>query len=154
MIDIEAIYQSNNSLMDLSPILVPNSEGIAGIVNPVIIVTVLKVYLSSMIVFLNILSIILLIPLLPSISFHNSYVVDPRSNVVSCFMMIIVIMVSPIVILNPIDHSSVIESILFLVYIFPLLVPTILSTLPRDLTITFPNRDRIGLISYLLTNYW
>ena len=71
----------------------------------------LKVYMSFLALLLNVLSIIVLIALLGSILFHVYYVVEPRSNIVSEVLMIIVIMVSPIVILNPIDHSSVIEFI-------------------------------------------
>ena len=67
-------------------------------------------------------------------------------------MVLVLPLVSPRVIPNPIDYSSIMESYLSLVYIYLLQFSTIVFTLPHDLITTFPNRDPIGLISYLLIN--
>ena len=64
---------------------------------------------------------------------YNDYIVEIRSNVFGCSMTILVILVSTVVILNSIDHLSLMESMLSLVYIFLLLGSMIISTLSSDL---------------------
>ena len=75
-----------------------------------------------------------------------------RLNSLSRFMVLVILLVSPRAIPCPIDHSSIMDSYLSLVYISLPQFPMITSVLPNDPIITSPNRDRSGLISYLPTN--
>lgn len=68
-------------------------------------------------------------------------------------MVLVVLLVSSSVIINSIDYLSIMESYLFLVYIFLFQFSMNVFTLSNDLIITFPNRELIGLISYLLINF-
>ena len=68
-------------------------------------------------------------------------------------MVLVVVLVSSSVIINSIDYLSIMESYLFLVYIYLFQFSMNVFTLSNDLIITFPNRELIGLISYLLINF-
>ena len=59
-----------------------------------------------------------------------------------------------VALINAIDYLSIIESYLFLCYISSLQLSMVPFSFSNDLIITFPNRDLIGLISYLLINFW
>jgi hypothetical protein len=66
-------------------------------------------------------------------------VVNTRLNSLSRFMVLVIPLVSPRAIPCPIDHSSIMDSYLSLVYISLPQFPTITSVLPNDPIITSPN---------------
>ena len=72
----------------------------------------------------------------------------------SWFMVTVVILVSPIVILNSIDYLSIMDSYPFLFYIILFQFSMINFVLFHDIIIASFYWDLSGLISYLLINYW
>ena len=68
-------------------------------------------------------------------------------------MILVIVLVSSIVILNPIDYLSLMESYLFLIYPSLLQFSMIRRVFPNDLIITFVYWDWLGLLSYLPTNF-
>ena len=62
-----------------------------------------------------------------------------RLNSLSRFMVLVILLVSPCAIPRPIDHSSIMDSYLSLVYISLPQFPMITSVLPNDPIITSPN---------------
>ena len=68
-------------------------------------------------------------------------------------MILVILFVSSRVTINSIDYSSIMDNSLFLFYISILQLSMITSILTNDLLISFPNRDLLGIISYLLINY-
>jgi NADH:ubiquinone oxidoreductase subunit 5 (subunit L)/multisubunit Na+/H+ antiporter MnhA subunit len=72
----------------------------------------------------------------------------------SWFMVTVVILVSPIVILNSIDYLSIMDSYPFLFYIILFQFSMINFVLMHDIIIASFYWDLLGLISYLLINYW
>ena len=109
----------------------------------------IKVYLLYWILFFNYFSIFLII----TICYCEFYFFFIKLNVLSWFMVLVVLLVSSSVIINSIDYLSIMESYLFLVYIYLFQFSMNVFTLSNDLIITFPNRELIGLISYLLINF-
>ena len=82
------------------------------------------------------------------------YVIAIHTTGINLAILLIIIFVSNIVLMNPIDYLGIIESVLFLVYICPLQFSMIMFILTNDLVISFINRDLLGITSYLLINYW
>ena len=66
-------------------------------------------------------------------------VVNIRLNSLSLFMVLVILLVSPCAIPCPIDHSTIMDSYLSLVYISLPQFPMITSVLPNDPIITSPN---------------
>ena len=102
--------------------------------------TVIKVYLSYGIIIFNFAVGFLLGP--SSLYFIDSYmieVVNMRLNSLSLFMVLVILLVSPCAIPCPIDHSTIMDSYLSLVYISLPQFPMITSVLPNDPIITSPN---------------
>ena len=66
-------------------------------------------------------------------------VVNMRLNSLSRFMVLVIPLVSPCAIPRPIDHSSIMDSYLSLVYISLPQFPMITSVLPNDPIIASPN---------------
>ena len=85
---------------------------------------------------------------------YNHSIINIRLNILSSFMVLVVLLISSRALINAIDYLSLIESYLFLCYISSLQLSTVPFSFSNDLIITFPNRDLIGLISYLLINFW
>ena len=106
----------------------------------VLLQTVIKVYLSYRIIIFNFAVGFLLGP--SSLYFIDSYmieVVNMRLNSLSRFMVFVILLVSSCAIPCPIDHSSIMDSYLSLVYISLPQFPMITSVLPNDPIITSPN---------------
>ena len=66
-------------------------------------------------------------------------VVNMRLNSLSLFMVLVILLVSPCAIPCPIDHSTIMDSYLSLVYISLPQFSMITSVLPNDPIITSPN---------------
>ena len=106
----------------------------------VLLQNVIKVYLSYRIIIFNFAVGFLLGP--SSLYFIDSYmieVVNMRLNSLSLFMVLVILLVSPCAIPCPIDHSTIMDSYLSLVYISLPQFPMITSVLPNDPIITSPN---------------
>jgi NADH-quinone oxidoreductase subunit L len=69
-------------------------------------------------------------------------------------MVTVVILISSIVIFNSINYLSIIDSYLFIFYITLFQLSMISFVLSHDIMITFFYWDLLGLISYLLINFW
>ena len=69
-------------------------------------------------------------------------------------MVTVVILISSIVIFNSINYLSIIDSYLFIFYIILFQLFMIGFVLSHDMIITFFYWDLLGLISYLLINFW
>jgi len=81
-------------------------------------------------------------------------IVNIRSNTLSNLMLLTVLLVSSCVILNSIDYLSIIDSYLFLLYILIFQFTMIIFIFTHDLILSFLYWDILGIISYLLINYW
>ena len=77
-----------------------------------------------------------------------------RLNSLSWFMCCLITLISSCVILCSIDYLSIMDSYLFLIYISLFQSCMLIFVLSNDLLITFFNWDYLGLISYLLINFW
>ena len=111
---------------------------------------VLKVLLSYWIIALNLFYTFYFDSQL-NLVVYNSLIV---LNVLSWFMVFVIILVSSCVIVNSIDYLTIMESYLLLGYISLFQFSMIFFTLSNDILITFLNWDIIGFISYLLINFW
>ena len=102
--------------------------------------TVIKVYLSYRIILFNFaVGFLLGSPFLLLIDSYMIEVVNMRLNSLSLFMVLVILLVSPCAIPCPIDHSTIMDSYLSLVYISLPQFPMITSVLPNDPIITSPN---------------
>ena len=95
-----------------------------------------------------------LVNIYQGIESYNHSIINIRLNILSSFMVLVVLLISSRALINAIDYLSLIESYLFLCYISSLQLSMVPFSFSNDLIITFPNRDLIGLISYLLINFW
>ena len=86
-----------------------------------------------------------------NVEFYN---VDLRLNLLSLWLFDVLILLSSCVIINSIDYLVIMESYLFLIYISLFYVSMNVFILSNSMLITFLNWDLIGLISYLLINFW
>jgi NADH:ubiquinone oxidoreductase subunit 5 (subunit L)/multisubunit Na+/H+ antiporter MnhA subunit len=123
-------------------------------VNIIVIQTVIKVYLSYWIILFNFLASFLFINLFKGMDYYNDWLVNIRFNTLDWFMVLVILLVSSCVIVNSIDYLTIMESYLFLVYISLFQFCMITFVLSNDLLIAFLNWDWLGLISYLLINFW
>ena len=105
------------------------------ILNPILLQTVIKVYLSYRIIIWNFaVGFLFINSWISSRSCVDSYmieVVNMRLNSLSRFMVLVILLVSPRAIPCPIDHSSIMDSYLSLVYISLPQFPMITSVLPN-----------------------
>ena len=72
----------------------------------------------------------------------------------SIFMVIVVILISPIVIFNSIDYLSIMDAFILIFYIILLQLPMINFILSYNIIIGYAYWDLLGLISYLPINFW
>ena len=72
----------------------------------------------------------------------------------SWFMVTVVILISSIVIFNSIDYLSIMDSYPFIFYIILFQLSMINFILSYNIIIAFFYWDLLGLISYLLINFW
>ena len=126
--------------------------------NPIVLQVVLKVYLSFWIILFNITVSYLFLFSHYSFTFTIDYyiieVVNIRLNCLSWFMVVVIILVSSCVILCSIDYLSIIDSYLFLVYLFLFQFFMIIFVISNNFIVIFFSWDWLGLISYLLINFW
>ena len=120
--------------------------------NPIIIQSLIKVYFIYWILLFNVLAGFLFINLWSFVDFYI-IVFFIGLNSFDWFMILVIVLVSSIVILNPIDYLSLMESYLFLIYPSLLQFSMIRRVFPNDLIITFVYWDWLGLLSYLPTNF-
>ena len=126
--------------------------------NPIVLQVVMKVYLSFWIVLFNITVSYLFLFSHYSFTFTIDYyiieVVNIRLNCLSWWMVNVVILVSSCVILCSIDYLAVIDSFLFVSLLFLFEFFMISFVISYNFIIVFFSWDWLGLISYLLINFW
>ena len=88
------------------------------------------------------------------VDFYMIEVVNMRMNSLSWCMVLVILLVSSGVILCSIDYLSVLDSDYFLLLISLSQFVMLSFVIPNDLIIVIINRDWLGLISYLLINFW
>jgi NADH-ubiquinone oxidoreductase chain 5 len=69
-------------------------------------------------------------------------------------MFIIVIFVSSIILLNSLDYLSIIESIYFYFLLISFIISMLLFLISYSLLFIFISWEFLGIISYLLINFW
>ncbi len=115
---------------------------------------VIKVYLLYWILSFNYFSIILFLIIgLAVVIFYNS-LVDIKLTILCWLMVLVLLLVNSCVIHFSINYLSIIEFYLFLIYIILFQLSMNFFTLSYDFIFIFLNWDIIGLISYLLINFW
>ena len=77
-----------------------------------------------------------------------------RLNAFNWLFTMIIIFIGSCVLINSIDYLSISDNWLFLFYLLLFQLSMIGFVLSDDLLITFFNWELLGLISYLLINYW
>ena len=122
--------------------------------NPILLQTVIKVYLSYWLVAFNLLLAILLLQHRYCVEFFMMEVFNLRLNSLSWFMCCLITLISSCVMLCSIDYLSIMDSYLFLIYMSLFQSCMLIFVLSNDLLITFIGWDYLGLISYLLINFW
>ena len=88
---------------------------------------------------------------------YNLYItmlINNKYYPLSFFMVVVVILISPIVIFNSIDYLSIMDSYPFIFYIILFQLSMISFVLSHDIIITSFYWDLLGLISYLPINFW
>ena len=105
--------------------------------------TVIKVHLSYRCLVYNFSSPLLfyLVNIYNGIESYNVGIISIRLNILSSFMVLVVLLISSRALINAIDYLSIIESYLFLCYISSLQLSMVPFSFSNDLIITFPNRD-------------
>lgn len=119
--------------------------------NTIIVYTWIKIYLLYWIILFNHLLSYYFINLFIII---DIYIINSRFNSLSLIIVYIVLLVSSFVIYNSIDYLSIIDSYLFIIYILLFQFIMIIFILSNHLLLLYFNWDLLGLISYLLINYW
>ena len=88
------------------------------------------------------------------VDFYMIEVVNMRLNSLSWCMVLVILLVSACVILCSIDYLSILDSAYFLVLVSLFQFVMLTFVISNDLIITIINWDWLGLISYLLINFW
>ena len=123
-------------------------------VNAIYLQSIIKIYLLYTITIFNLLASFIFINYYECIEIYIITIVNIRSNTLSNFIVLTVLLVSSCVILNSIDYLSIIDSYLFLVYILIFQFTMIIFILTHDFILSFLYWDILGIISYLLINFW
>ena len=87
----------------------------------------------------------------------NSFIISIvaiYSSTINQSLLFIILIVANLVLINAIDYLGIIDIWLFLGYICLFQFSMIVSILTNDTILCFINWDLLGLISYLLINYW
>ena len=111
-------------------------------------------YLSYFLVINNLVIGVLFMNIWSIVDIYIIEIVNMRLNYISWFMVLVVILISSCVILCSIDYLSIMDSYLFIVLLFLFQLIMIIFVLSNDFIITLLNWDWLGLISYLLINFW
>lgn len=80
--------------------------------------------------------------------------INVRLNYYSLLILFTVLLITSFVIFNSIDYLTLIDSYLFLFYLTLFELVMMLFILFNDIIMIFLNWELLGLISYLLINYW
>jgi len=75
-------------------------------------------------------------------------------NLFSISLVLIILLISSLILYNSIDYLSSVDSYLFISYIVLFQLVMMLFILCNDLVLIYFNWDYLGLISYLLINWW
>ena len=106
-------------------------------VNAIYLQSIIKIYLLYTITIFNLLASFIFINYYECIEIYIITIVNIRSNTLSNFIVLTVLLVSSCVILNSIDYLSIIDSILFLVYILIFQFTMIIFILTHDFILSF-----------------
>ena len=123
-------------------------------INIIQAIIIIKCYILYWNVSMNSLISIISINLWSHLNLYITIVLNNQFYPFSWFMVTVVILVSPIVILNSIDYLSIMDSYPFVFYIILFQFSMINFVLFHDIIIASFYWDLSGLISYLLINYW
>ena len=123
-------------------------------INIIQAIIIIKCYILYWNVSMNSLISIISINLWSHLNLYITIVLNNQFYPFSWFMVTVVILVSPIVILNSIDYLSIMDSYPFVFYIILFQFSMINFVLMHDIIIASFYWDLLGLISYLLINYW
>lgn len=114
-----------------------------------------KVYLLYwIIILLAICSRPFYITLSQHLEFYIVDYVNVSASGFSLFILSIIVFVSNSVLINSIDYLGTIDNVLFLIIICLFQFSMITFILTSEIIINFINWDLLGIISYLLINYW
>jgi len=118
-------------------------------------IRVSKVYLINwIIILLAICSRPFYITLSQHLEFYIVDYVNVSASGFSLFILSIIVFVSNSVLINSIDYLGYIDNVLFLIIICLFQFSMITFILTSEIIINFINWDLLGIISYLLINYW
>jgi len=115
---------------------------------------VIKAYLLYTIAVVNLLASFAFTSCYSCLSAYTTAVVNARSSCLCMLVLLAVLMVSSCVILNSIDYLSLADSPLFLGYILMFQLTMAAFILASDFLLAFVCWDVLGIISYLLVNFW
>lgn len=122
--------------------------------NPILKHTKIKVYMLFWIIIVNWIIGFLVINIWYIVDFYMIEVVNIRLNSLFWCMVLVILLVSSCVILCSIDYLSVFDIVYFLLLISLFQFVMLFFIISNDLIITIINWDWLGLISYLLINFW
>ena len=122
--------------------------------NPVLMLTGIKIQCSFWIIIVNWMIGFLLMNIWYFVDFYMIEVVNMRLNSLSWCTVVVILLVSSCVILCSIDYLSVLDSAYFLLLVSLFQFVMLTFVISNDLIITIVNWDWLGLISYLLINFW
>ena len=123
-------------------------------INITLLLTIIKGYILYYIISINYITFILLINLYSNLILIITIIMKFKFKPLSLFMVIVVILISSIVLYNNINYFSIIDSYLFIYYITLFQLSMMSFILSCDIIITIIYWDLLGLISYLLINFW
>ena len=121
-------------------------------INIILLLTIIKCYILYWIISINFSIGIISINLYSNLNLYM--LINNKFYPLSWFMVIVVILISPIVIFNSINYLSIIDSYSFIFYITLFQLSMITFVLSHDIIITSFYWDLLGLISYLPINFW
>lgn len=127
---------------------------IINLFNPIVLQTTIKVYMLFWLIVMNWLIAFFSIRLWYIVDFYIIEVVNIRLNSLCVLLVVVIVLVSSCVILCSIDYLSVVDCCLFLFYICVFQFVMIVFVVSNNLILTIINWDWLGLISYLLINFW
>ena len=122
--------------------------------NAILQQTIIKVYLLYWVLLVSSLMTTIFSKLWSYLDFYIIELINIRINSITWFIIIIIVFVSSCVNINSIDYLSIMDNLLFIIYISIFQLSMIAFVMSNDLIIQFMNWDLLGIISYLLINYW
>ena len=123
-------------------------------INIILLLTIIKCYILYWIISINFPISFISINLYSNLNLYITILISNRFYPLSWFMVTVIILISSIVIFNSINYLSIIDSYSFIFYITLFQLSMISFVLSHDIIITSFYWDLLGLISYLLINFW